>query len=112
MRSSFSTRLDASRRGPLVARSRRRLCLPGGPADGVDDVLVPGAAADVAGDRPADLLLARVSVLLEQRLRDQHHPRRAEAALEPVLLLEPLLDRVQSVRAGEPLDRRQLAPVR
>ena len=33
----------------------------------LDDVLVAGAAADVAGERPADLLLGRVRVLGEQR---------------------------------------------
>ena len=38
-------------------------------------------------------------------------PRRAEAALERVLLVERLLHRVQLVALGEPLDRRDLAAV-
>ena len=85
--------------------------LVGGPQHGLHDVLVAGAAAQVARERPPDLVLGRVRVLVEEGLGGQHHPGRAEAALEAVLLLEPLLQRVQLARAGEPLDRRHLVPV-
>ena len=37
--------------------------------DGVDDVLVAGAAAEIAGDALADLALGRLRVVLEQRRR-------------------------------------------
>src|SRR3954454_4821014 len=82
------------------------------PLDGLDDVHVAGAAADLAGDRPADLLFRRVRVLREERARRQHHPGRAEPALEAVLLLEPLLERVQAAGGSEALDGRDLAAVR
>src|SRR4051795_4652336 len=72
------------------------------PAGGGDDVLVASAAADAAGDRGADLVFGRVRVLVEQRPDRQHHARRAEAALQRVQLVEPLLDRVElAVVAGE-----------
>src|SRR5687768_8528618 len=62
-----------------------------GRLDRLDDVLVAGAAAEVAADRPSDLLLRRRRVALQQRRPHQHHRRGAEAALEPVLLVERLL---------------------
>src|SRR6056300_1722495 len=78
--------------------------LVGCPHDGLDDVLISRAAAQVARERPADLVLGRIGVFLEQCLRRHHHPRGAVAALETVLLLEALLDGVQLARAGETLD--------
>src|SRR4051812_38300149 len=45
----------------------------------LDDRLVARAAAQVAADRVADLLLARVGVGLEQRLRGDQHAARAVA---------------------------------
>src|SRR5215468_7210432 len=92
-----------------IARSSHR---GAGRLDGLHDVLVAGAAADVAADRPPDLLLARVVVLGEQRGGDEHHPRRAEAALQGVLLVERGLDRVQLRAAREALDGLDLAAVR
>ena len=38
----------------------------------------------------------------EQRHGDEHHPGRAEAALEPVFLVEALLDRVSSPPCMQP----------
>src|SRR5262245_30338424 len=74
----------------------------GGALHGLDDVLVPGAAADVPRQRPADLLLAGVGVLGEERARGQHHPRSAESALQAVLLVERGLDGVQLAALREP----------
>src|SRR5882724_8130335 len=85
--------------------------LGGGVLHRLDDVDVTGAAAEVAGDRLADLLLAGVLVLLEQRAAGYHHAGRAEAALQAVLLHEPLLDGVQLAVLLEPLDGLDLAPV-
>src|ERR1700720_1193219 len=62
----------------------------GGPQHRLHDVLVAGAAAEVAGQRPAHVLLGRVGVFVEERLGGHHHPRCAEPALEPMLLLEAL----------------------
>ena len=81
-------------------------------SNGLDDVDVAGAAAEVALERVPDLVLARIGVLAEQADGGHHHPGRAVAALEPVLLVERLLHRVQLPVLGEPLDRRHLAPVR
>ena len=83
----------------------------GRPADRADDVLVAGAAADRAGDRGADLLLGRVRVLVEQRARGHQHPRRAEAALQRVQLVEALLDRVELAVDLERLDGADLVPL-
>src|SRR5262245_37538826 len=89
---------------PLLHRRARAL-------HGLDDVLIPGAAADLAGDRGTDVLLRRARVLGEQRHRRQHHPRRAEAALKAVLRAEGLLDRVQRAALHQSLDRGDPAAV-
>ncbi len=99
----------------LSLRGRPTAALPrsffGGPQHRLDDVLVAGAAAQVARQRPAHLVLGRVGVLVEQRLGGQHHARRAEPALQAVLLLEALLDRVQLARPCQPLDGGDLVAV-
>src|SRR3954451_5070390 len=67
---------------------------PGRLADGEHDVVVARAAADVALDRVPDLVVRRV-VVPRQQVRARHdHPRRAEPALQAVLLPEGVLDRV------------------
>src|SRR5215210_6408381 len=86
----------------------RRGLLVSGPADRADDVLVARAAADAAGDRGADLLLARVRVHVEQPARGHQHAGGAEAALERVLLVEALLHRVERAAGLERLDRADL----
>src|SRR5262245_16552013 len=68
------------------------------------DVVVAGAAAEVALQADADVRLGGVRVLLEQADRGHHHPRRAVAALQPVVLLEGLLHRMQLAVRGQPLD--------
>ena len=65
----------------------------GGPADGLDDVLVARAPAQVARDRLAGLLGRRVRVVLEVGRDRGDEPRCAEAALQPVALGERLLHR-------------------
>src|SRR5207248_2520953 len=81
------------------------------PQHGFDDVLVAGAAAQVAGQRPAHVLLGRVGVLVEERLGGQHHARRAEPALQTVLLPEALLQRMKLAGGGQALDGADLVPV-
>ena len=63
--------------------------------NGVDDVLVAGAAAEIAGDAFADLALGRRRVVVQQVDGRHDHAGRAEAALQAVLLPEALLQRVQ-----------------
>src|SRR3569623_704415 len=95
------------RRGLAAGVGRCPAALLGrGPQDGLDDVLVAGAAAQVARQREAHLVLGRVVVAVEQRAGGQHHPRRAEAALQAVLLLDALLDGVQLAGGAGPLAAR------
>src|ERR1700744_1163737 len=124
MKRSSSTRLRLEPRPPILISSRAldspavvvtsrllRLELRGRPEDRLHDVLVAGAAAQVAGDRPPHVFLGRVGVAVEQLLGRHHHARRAEPALQPVLLPEPFLDRVQLAGRSQALHRGDLAPV-
>src|ERR1700760_3526924 len=111
MKRSSSTRLGLEPTPPiLISSSADTSGLPGFgaelggcPKDGFDDVLVAGAAAQVAGQRPAHVLLRRIRVLLEQGGGGHHHARGAEPALQAVLLPEALLQRVQLAVPGQAL---------
>ena len=72
--------------------------------------MVTGAAAEVARQAFPHLLLGRVRVLGQQAGRRHHHAGGAEAALQPVLGPERLLDRVQAASGGETLGRGHLRP--
>src|ERR687893_2843156 len=74
--------------------------LTGGLLHRADDVLVAGAAAEVALDALADLVLARVGVVVHQVDRGHDHPGGAEPALQAVHLVERLLHRVQFAVRG------------
>jgi hypothetical protein len=75
-------------------------------------VLIAGAAAEVPRDPVPDLTLGRLWVVVQQVDRGHDHARRAEAALQAVLLPEALLHRVELVVLGEALDRGHLRPIR
>src|SRR5215471_5865079 len=98
-------------RSSLVAMVSSLAQLGGGVLHRLDDVDVARAAAQVARDRVADLILAGVLVLLQQRAAGHHHAGRAEAALQAVLLHEAFLDRVQLAVLLETLDGLHIAPV-
>src|SRR4051812_34383149 len=83
----------------------------GRPADRRDDVLVARATADLTGDRDTDLLVGRVRIGVEQRAGGEHHARRAEAALQAVLLHEALLHRIEHAALLHALDGAHLVPV-
>src|SRR5579885_586625 len=70
----------------------------------LDDIDIACAAAEIAGDRLAHFRFGGVGVLLQQRLAYQHHSRRAEAALQAMLLVEALLDGVQLAILLQPVD--------
>src|SRR3989304_4974651 len=70
----------------------------GGLAGGSDDVLVAGAAADVALDGVPDRLIGGVRLAGEKVGGGHQHARRAEPALETVLLPECLLERMGGAR--------------
>ena len=85
--------------------------LVGGVLHGLDDVVIAGTAAEVAGETVSDLGLGRAWVLLEQVVRRHDHAGCAEAALEPVHLPEAFLKRVQVAVGGETFDRGYLSAV-
>src|SRR3990172_386187 len=64
--------------------------------DGVDDRLVAGAAADVAGDRLHHVGARRSRIAVEQRLRGHQHAGSAEAALGREMLHEGRLQWMQA----------------
>src|SRR3990170_5839455 len=78
---------------------------------GFHDVLVARAAAQVARDRDPDLFLRRVPVLPEELVGRQDHAGRAETALEPVVVLEGLLNRVHASVGREAFNRHNLRAV-
>src|SRR5262245_35388772 len=82
-----------------------------GVLDRLDDVVVAGAAAQIALEEVADLGFARLLLALEELVGSHDHARCAEAALEAVLLPEALLDRVELSVLGEPLDREDVSAV-
>jgi hypothetical protein len=63
----------------------------GGQQDAIDDALVAGAPADVAGQRLADLLLIGVGVVAEERGGLHDEPWRAETTLEAMRIPHRLL---------------------
>src|SRR5690348_354508 len=65
--------------------------------DRLHDVLVSGAAAEIAFERVPNLFFAGIWVALKQIDRRHDHARRAEPALKPVLLPECRLERMQAV---------------
>src|SRR5580765_884405 len=95
---------------PMACSSDRRRGLARlAELDRLDDVVIAGAAADVAVERLANLVFVRLRVLLQQVDRRHHHAGRAEPALQSVALAERRLHRVQlAVLAAEALDRRDL----
>src|SRR3954469_10415776 len=69
-----------------------------------DDADVAGAAADVARQHLAHAVGVAVRLLGEQRMRRGDEARRAEAALQRVMLAEGFLQRRQVGVVGQPLD--------
>src|SRR5262249_2009353 len=84
----------------------------GGCFDGLHDALIARAAAEHRGDALSDLELGGIGIRVEEVERCQQHPRRAEAALESVMLVKGLLERVELAVLHQALDREELRPVR
>jgi hypothetical protein len=59
--------------------------------------LITGAAAQIAGNADADVLLARLRIVAQQLNQRRQDARRAEAALQAVMIVERLLQRMQLV---------------
>ena len=79
--------------------------------DRVDDLVVTGAAADVAGDRFLDILGRRFSGAVEQYFDRHDVARRAVAALYRAGVDKGLLNRMQLIAVRKPLDGRDLGAV-
>src|SRR5437867_11889237 len=100
--------------------SRRDLGLPGrgsahrlgGGLHGLDDVDVTRTPAEVALEALADLVFGRVGVLLEKVGRGHDEAGRAVTALQPVLVPESLLDRLELTVLVHAFDCRNPAAVR
>ena len=105
--------VDAARAfaDPPVRDRRGGGCAARGEVHRVDDLLVPGAPAEVAGQRLADLVVVRVGLPLEQVRRRDEQPRRAEAALDRARREERVLQGMQCVRESERLDGADLPAV-
>ena len=77
----------------------------------VHDVLISGAAAQVAVQAVPDLLLAGIGIALQDLLGDHDHARRTETALQSVLVPEGFLDLVQLAVGGHTFDGQDLRAV-
>src|SRR5690348_15458265 len=71
---------------------------------GADNLVVAGAAAEVAGEPVARLGLGRIRIAVEQRLGGDQNAGRAEAALQRRVLEELSLQRMQLLPARHALD--------
>jgi hypothetical protein len=90
---------------------RRELRSPRCSHDCLDDVPVPGAAAEVACDFYPNILFCRVGLLAEKGVRRQQQARCAEPALKRMGIRERLLKSAELVTVGEAFDRRNRAPI-
>ena len=84
---------------------------PCGRRDRLDDVVVPRAAAEVPLEALADRGLVGRGAAVDEADRREHHPRRAVAALQRVVIVERLLYGMELAVPREPLDRRDLHAV-
>src|SRR5687767_9986395 len=78
---------------------------------GVDDVLVTGAAAEIAFQPVTDLLFGRARILPKQSASGHDHSGRAVAALQAVAFPESFLQRVESAVFRQALDGGDLGAV-
>src|SRR3954447_20232405 len=76
----------------------------GGPFHPFEDLVIAGAAAEVAGERLADLVTAWARVFGGQRLGGHQDARRAVAALGGAEVGEGGLERMEIVAELHPLD--------
>src|SRR5579875_83787 len=102
---------------PVLVTSSNRLSSAGthlfcSILDRAHNVLIAGAAADIALESLADFFFCGIGVILEQLIRGHNHARCAEATLQTVLLPETFLDGVQASLGCQSLDGRYLAAIR
>src|SRR5207249_7653564 len=81
------------------------------PLHRLKDVLIARAAAEVPFQALANFLTARVRIARKELVRGEYHARRAEAALQTVLLPKALLERMELALGREALDCGQFGAV-
>src|SRR5437762_3951511 len=86
--------------------------LGGGLLDGIDDVRVAGAAAQVPAQSFGNLLAARDGARRQQVDARHDHARRAVAALQAMTIPESLLHRMQMTGARQAFDGGDVGAVR
>ena len=79
--------------------------------NGLHNIVVAGAAAEVAFQRVPDLRLGRISVSLKQLNRVHDHPGGTEPALKTVLFPESFLDWVQYAVLCKAFDRHNVGAI-
>src|SRR5436309_4041380 len=73
--------------------------------DRFDDIVVARAAAEIAFELLADRMLVQIVAFSTNEIdRGYDHARRAEAALQPMMLAESFLHRMQLIAVGQSLD--------
>ncbi len=91
--------------GSVPSYDRRRL------HSGTDDFLISTAAAQISCGGTADVILARVGMMLQERDKTHYLSRSAKAALECILLDEGTLQWMQFAIVRHSLNRRNLTPL-
>src|SRR5437867_10396924 len=105
-----ATGRPTTRRPSRVATASAMTMLPARVGlDGVDDLRVAGAAAEVAFERGADGVAVGARLALQEGERGQEHSGRAEAALHGAVAHERVLQRVQAAVALEAPQRHHRA---
>ena len=87
--------------------------LLGSGVHGADDVMIARAAAKIAGQQDAQLLLVGRGVFAQMLGERHQHAGRAEAALQAMMIVKAFLQYGErAVRMGEPLDRLDAGAIR
>src|SRR5262249_16698396 len=79
----------------LIRRTRAHF--GGGGAHRLDDILIPGTAAQIGREHVDQVHIADVGLAFEHADDQHEETRRAEAALQPVMVHEGALERMQLV---------------
>ena len=108
--SSASTRVAGFTDKLVLSHGDFLLPVRGSGLDGIHDLLVARAAAQIAGNRLADFDAVRARIGSQQRLARQDHARDAETALHRAVINKRLLQIAgTAVRAAHAFDRDHLA---
>src|SRR3990172_6015559 len=97
--------------GVWKKKSRISDSLAGGGHDRLDDLVVAGAAAEIAHEPLLDLLLGGLWVLVEEGLGGDDLAGSADAALEAAVVDEGALHGVEALLAADALDCREVGAV-